>query len=347
MRSRSLRIARKDFRDIFRERTVVLALVLQLFIAAFSSFLLVGLVSLYDPAQATGRIDGRVAYVGPGEFSRHLRNESFEFSLLTMEQVEALRAFRDGEVDAVIEEMYDTPDGVRTVNLLLPEGELRTTLLVTLIKDHLKSYERSLREERSDEIATRIVVLEVPFEERGFFAFSYALLVPLLLIVPVFLSGAIAADSITQEIQTKTLDLLRASPAGAAGIFLGKVLAPVCLTPLQGLLWVLLLGLNGIPIHNPVWILLFVTALSLLFVAGAVFFGLSLRKPGDAQVAYSLLVLLAFAATYLLPQPTLATIARLAVGSLTTLEVTMVLGTVATALAALAAAGAASQRLLK
>lgn len=344
---RSLRIARKDLRDIFRERTVVLALILQLFIAAFSSFLLVGLVSLYDPSEAEGRISSRVAYVGPGDFSRHLRNESAPFTLVPMEQQAALDAFHRGQVDAVIEELYEDPDSPRTVNLLFPQGELRTTLLVTLLKDHLKTYERQLREERSGQLATQVIVLDVPFEQSPYFSFSYALLVPLLLIVPVFLSGAIAADSVTQEIQTRTLELLRASPAGASGIFLGKVLAPVALAPAQGLLWILLLGFNGIPIANPLWILLFVTGLSLLFVTGAVFFGLTLRKPGDAQVAYSLLVLLLFGLTYLLPQPTLTTLARLSVGSLTSLEVASVAATLLAALLATAGAGALARRIMR
>lgn len=304
-------------------------------------------MSLYDPAQAESRIDSRVAYVGPGEFSRHLESLSSPFAIVPMQQRAALDAFHDGRVDAVIEELYTTPSGPRTISLLLPQGELRTTLLVTLLKDGLKSYERELREERSPEIQTRVVVLDVPFEGSSYFSFSYALLVPLLLIVPVFLSGAIAADSVTQEIQTRTLDLLRASPAGSSGILLGKVIAPVALAPAQGLLWILLLGLNGIPIQNPFWILVLATSLSLLLVTGAVFFGLALRKPGDAQVAYSLLVLLLFGLTYLLPQPTLATFARLAVGSLTQLELTSILGTALAALIALGAAGAGARRLLR
>ena len=47
-------VARRDLASLSREKTIVLALAIQLFIAAFSSFLLVGLVSLYDPASAPG-----------------------------------------------------------------------------------------------------------------------------------------------------------------------------------------------------------------------------------------------------------------------------------------------------
>jgi ABC-type transport system involved in multi-copper enzyme maturation permease subunit len=321
--ARSLPIAGKDFRDIFRERTIVLALVVQLFIAAFSSFLLVGLVSLYDPGRGEHSLDSRVAYVGAGGFARHLGNSS-SLRIVVTDQKHALDLFHEGQVDAVIEELYSDPAQPRTVNLLLPQGELRTTILVSVLKDQLKSYERELRDQRASQIQTQIVYIDADVKTSPFYSFAYALLVPLLLIVPVFLAGAVAADAVTQEVETRTLELLRASPAGASGIFLGKVLAPIAITPMQGLLWILLFDLNGIHIHNVVLVLTLMTALATIFVCSAVLFGLSLRKQGDAQVAYSLLVLLAFGATYLLPQPLLNTFARLSIGSLTVVEWTTV-----------------------
>lgn len=231
--------------------------------------------------------------------------------------------------------------------MLLPEGELRTTLLVTLLKDHLKEYERLLREEREPQIQSTVVYVEGARDASPYFAFAYALLVPVLMIVPTFLSGAIAADAITQELQTRTIELLRASPAGGRGIFLGKVIAPIALAPLQGALWVVLFGLNGITVHHAFPLLLHITAITALVVGAAVFFGLTLQKQGDAQVAYSLLVLLLFGASYLLPQPTLSTMARLAVGSLTGLEWSAILGTCAAAAAVLGAASLAAPRLLQ
>lgn len=324
----------------------MLALLLQVFIAAFSSFLLVGLVNLYDPGQAEAEIDSPIAYVGPGPFAEYLQNAS-DLRVVVAEQQRAHDLFHEGRVDAVVEELYETRDGIRTINMLLPEGELRTTLLVTLVKEHLKEYERLLREEREQEIQATVVYVQGARDASPYFAFAYALLVPVLMIVPAFLSGAIAADAITQELQTRTIELLKASPAGGRGIFLGKVIAPIVLAPLQGALWVVLFALNGITVHHAVPLLLHVTSITCLLVAAAVFFGLTLRKQGDAQVAYSLLVLLLFGASYLLPQPTLATMARLAVGSLTSLEWTAILGTGAAAAAVLAAASLAAPRLLQ
>jgi len=45
-------IARRELGSLSREKTIVLALLIQLVIAAFSSFLVVGLASLYEPGAA-------------------------------------------------------------------------------------------------------------------------------------------------------------------------------------------------------------------------------------------------------------------------------------------------------
>ncbi len=324
---RSLAIAGKDFRDIFRERTILLALVLQLFIAAFSSFLLVGLVSLYNPEEAEARTDSRVAYVGPGPFGNYLRdNSSLDVSVVSQQNAKIL--FDQGNVDAIVEEMYDDPEGVRVVNLLLPEGELQTTLLVTVIKEQLKGYEKVLRDARAESIETTIIYIQAPGSPNPFYAFAYALLVPLLLTVPTFLSGAIAADAVTQEVDTRTIEILRSSPAGSRGIYVGKIIAPIVLAPLQGLLWILLFRLNHIQIFHPIPMLILLTAITTIVVCVAVLFALALRKQGDAQIAYSLFVLLILGLAQLLPQPVLTAFARLAVGSLTLLEWSTVMGTV-------------------
>jgi len=51
MRNRDSRltIAGRELSGLRAEKTILLAIAIQLFIAAFSSFLVVGLVSMYDP----------------------------------------------------------------------------------------------------------------------------------------------------------------------------------------------------------------------------------------------------------------------------------------------------------
>ena len=47
-------VAKKDFFGLASEKTILLAVLLQVFIALFSSFLMVGLTSMYDPAALSG-----------------------------------------------------------------------------------------------------------------------------------------------------------------------------------------------------------------------------------------------------------------------------------------------------
>ena len=44
-----LTVAKRELAGLRAEKTILLAIGIQLFIAAFSSFLVVGLVSMYDP----------------------------------------------------------------------------------------------------------------------------------------------------------------------------------------------------------------------------------------------------------------------------------------------------------
>jgi len=57
MRNRDSRltIAGRELSGLRAEKTILLAIAIQLFIAAFSSFLVVGLVSMYDPGRSAAR----------------------------------------------------------------------------------------------------------------------------------------------------------------------------------------------------------------------------------------------------------------------------------------------------
>ena len=59
-------IAKKEFRGLYARNTILLAVLLQLFIALFSSFLMVGLTSMYDPTSLSKYSHFRydIAYAG-------------------------------------------------------------------------------------------------------------------------------------------------------------------------------------------------------------------------------------------------------------------------------------------
>jgi len=322
-------IARRDLASLSREKTIVLALVIQLFIAAFSSFLVVGLTSLYDPSGVEG---GEIEIAITEETEANLlaaARETDGVELVTYEdRAAALSAFDRDEVGAVLSTTaVATDDGAGIeVNAVVPAESLRTTLIVNQVRELLIEYERV---ERADRTAfVEFTSVEVPAENGGgtYFTFTHTILIPLLLFLPAFISGSVAVDSITEEIEHGTLELLRAAPLSLVDIVDGKAAGMVVLAPLQAGMWILLLRLNGIDIDHVPWLLAFVTAIAAITVVVGIVLGLATAKRRQAQLLYSILVLVLFGATLALPEHPASTIARLSVDSATTLTFAHVAG---------------------
>lgn len=311
-----LALASKEARDILRERTILVSLLVQLFVAGFSTFLAVGLTGLYDPESVQHFPETRVGYAGPGGFDAYLSPQP-NLRIERMEAGAALAAFRAGDLDAVIEETAPDPDQVRTVSLLIPDGTIQGTLLLTQVKGLLEDYEHDLRVERQEHLQQRI--LEAPHVDSSkgaSYAFTYGTLLPLLVLTPIFLSGAIAGDSFVHEVQTRTLLLLRASPMSGSAILAGKLLVPVLLAPAQVALWVGLLRLNHIAVPG-LPLLLAITALVALLMAGiGVALASLIRHEGQVQATYALVVLVVSVGSLALPHDPLNVLALAATDAL-------------------------------
>ena len=74
------------------------------------------------------------------------------------------------------------------------------------------------------------------------------LLIPLLVFLPVVLSGALCADSLTEEVQRGTIGTLLSTPATPGDVIEGKLLANVAVTPILSVAWFGLLALNGLTV---------------------------------------------------------------------------------------------------
>jgi ABC-2 type transport system permease protein len=302
-------LAGKEMRDILREKSLVVAFVIQLFLAAFSTLLLTGLSVLYDPESSERTPDGTLAFVGDGAFGTVLRRDS-AFDVRFVERQDAFAMFRAGEVLAIVEETQR--DGVQHVQLVLPDGELESTLLVTHLKGQLMAYEDQLRSARSERLSAEVyVVSKEPREERPQ---VYATLLPLLAITPVFLSGAVAGDALSQESRTRTLLLLRAAPVGSGWLVAGKLLVPVLLVPLQVALWMVLFALNGYPMRDFWLVLATVTWLGLLLTSAGLLVAAVVKNESATQAAYAVTVLSLGLASMMLPRDPLNLIALQAVG---------------------------------
>lgn len=311
-------VARRELAGLSREKTIVLALLIQLFVAGFSSFLVVGLTSLYDPSSVSG---GGVAVAATGDATDELLDAAAATGGLDVATYEdtgaATAAFRRGEVDAVV--VARTTEQRRIdVTVTAPARSLRKTLIVVQIREALEALERRERRERAEYLEHVLVPLPEAPDASPYFAFSYTVLVPLLVFLPVFISGSIAVDAVTEEAERGTLELLRVAPLSLGDVVTGKGLAAAVLAPVQAALWFALLSFNGIAVANWTMLVLLAAALAVGLVAVGLGLGVAVADRQRAQLLYSLAALAAFTAAALLPQHPSTTIARLAVGSATT-----------------------------
>ncbi|MFB6094508.1 MAG: ABC transporter permease [Halanaeroarchaeum sp.] len=324
---RRLRIARRTVASLRSEKTILLAVAIQLFVAAFSSFMVVGLVALTDPGAAQGDYTVDVGVAGPAaeDLAAVVERGDARDATIYGSREDAISAFASGRVDAVL--VATRTDAGRTiVEAIAPEGDFRSTLVVVQLKQALSEYERSRRLAMRDRLRTDPVEMPTLPPGSPYVGFTYTVLIPMLVFLPAFISGSVAADSIAEELERGTFELLRVAPVSASAIVDGKALAMVAIAPAQAALWLALLGANGTQIARPAAILVLVTGLATVLVAVGAGLALVFRSRTEAQLLYSVVALGLLGASMALPESPANTIAKLAVGNATVITELTVLG---------------------
>ena len=312
-------VAKKELLGLSSEKTIVFAILLQVFIAMFSSFLMVGLTAMYDPEAIEGysTVAYGVGYAGAdsaliGEFEKR-----DDLILHRMDLSQALAALRDRKVSAVVYVPETPPDaeGPVMVTLYLIQNDLQSSVINVKVKEVLQGYEKELREVRADRMTAFPVELNFPDSGGGenFFEFVYGLLIPLLVLLPAIVSAALIIDLITEEYQRRTLETLMSTPVTFAEMIWGKIVACEVLVPIQAGAWLLLLGLNGIEVDNAAAILLHASAGGLFLILLGALVGLHYRERTSAQFIFSTALVVVFLFVMAAPYNPLNLIVRLAV----------------------------------
>ena len=313
----------------------MLALALQLFIAAFSSFLVVGLVSLYDPGQVGGaEVD--VAVTGDAaedliRASEEVRGVDAQFYRSEETAMRAFQEYRATGIDAVI--VAETRDERVFVRAVAPDSNVQTTVVVVQLRDVLRSFERAERTDRAAFLTSTPLELPSETDSSPYFGFTYTILLPLLLVLPVFISGSITVDSVTEEIDRGTLELLRVAPVTLHDVVDGKLAAAAGLAPIQAGLWIVLLELNGTSVANATALVALVAGLALLVCGLGAAVALVSPDRRAAQFLYSIAVLFVIGGTTLLPHGPVTAAARLGIGSPATADFLAVAGVAVLAIA--------------
>jgi len=314
-------IVKKELRGLINERTILLAILLQLFVALFSSFLMVGLTSMYDPSSLSkySRFRYSVAYVGNDSALNDYLSNSRDFAVFSMELSPAVTALQERKLAAVVYVPDTAPDAQDPVKITLYtlENDLQSAIVNVKLKDIFLSYEKDLRTLRKARITEQPVPLAFNPTRGGgdFFEFVYGLLIPLLLFMPAIIASALVIDLITEEYQHETLETLIASPVTFSEMVWGKVIACEILIPIQAGAWIFLLVINRIAILNIPQIFVLVTISSLVPILIGALTALHYRERTAAQFIFSTALVVVLLLILAIPANPLNMVTRLAVGS--------------------------------
>ena len=314
-------IAKKEFRGLFNERTILLAVLLQLFIAMFSSFLMVGLTSMYDPSSLSkySRYKYNIAFSGNNSAVLNYLDSSPDFRVYPMDLSTGVAALKERKLSAVIYVPDTSPSADEPVKITLYTltNDLQSAIVDVKLKDIFLKYEKDLRLIRVDRLSEQPIPIQVPKTTGGgdFYEFVYGLLIPLLVFMPAIIASALVIDLITEEYQHETLETLISTPITFSEMVWGKVLACELLVPIQAGAWLLLLMVNGIAIENAGLILLQVVVTSLILILLGALTALYYRERTAAQFIFSTALVVVILFVLALPSNPLNLLTRLAVGT--------------------------------
>jgi hypothetical protein len=339
MKSRNvLIVTKKELGGIYAEKTIVFAILLQLFIALFSSFLMVGLTTMYDPDALAGYqgVEYGIGYVGSEGVLYSIIEERQDLRPYRMDLDPAITLLKERQLSAVVW-VPDTPpdaEGPVLVTLYMLQNDIQSAVVEVKMKEVFLVYEEELRGERSDRLTLDPIPLNIPDTggRSTYFEFVFGLLIPLLVFMPAIISGALIIDLITEEYQAGTLETLLSTTVTYGEMLFGKILACIAIVPIQSAAWLLLLAVNGIVVQHPLEILLHVAAVTMIMITIGAFCALHYRERTSAQFIFSTAIVVLIIVAMAFPYNPLNLIVRLSVGTIGSLHWIILAGVLATSL---------------
>jgi ABC-2 type transport system permease protein len=302
----------RELKSVKKEKTILFAVMIQFFIASLSSILVVGLMTFYDPDSIgyNGNIRVHVGVIGDDRspFISFLRGRNIRpIPFADIDKAE--QAFKAGDIDTIVY-LPEVKSDVVEMKLVLPDMDSRATIALMALKGPLKQYENYLRQQRG---------IQVRYSDMGgkpatTYEFLYTIIIPILMFFPAFVAGSMIIDSISEEIEQKTLATLLAAPVSLNRVLTAKILAAVILAIVQCVLWVFLLRLNNFTIQNLVPVLLFAIIIAAIVALSSMLIAVLFRDRERSQFVFSVMIVVAMGFSFLLDPSPFGMIARLATG---------------------------------
>jgi ABC-2 type transport system permease protein len=305
-------IMKRELSSVKKEKTIVLAILIQLLIASLSSVILVGLMSFYDPASIGQNSNIHVSMGIVGDANSPLvswmREGGFHVSTFgSMEEARA--AFNKGSIEAIMS-IPVWNNGTQNMQLYLPPSDSQDTVITMMLEDPLKKYENYLRAQNG----IHVRYTDVKGRPATTAEFLYSFIVPMLMFFPAFIAGSIIIDSISEEVENKTLDTLLSAPVSLNSVFGGKITAAILLAIMQCFAWLLLLSLNRLYTQNMALVLLLALIVASFVTFGSAIISLYFKDRERSQFAYSILLMTIWGLSMFVNPSPISLISRLAMG---------------------------------
>lgn len=309
-------VAIRELSKLKSEKTILVAIGIQLVIALFSSVVVIGLVTIFDPSAAGSQASVNFGVTGSesGELVDIIETtqgvSAQEYTDFSTAYVE----FQEGNVDAVIQ-LEEGESGRIDAEIYAPETGIQNTVISVRGQEVLVELQEDKRIEFSDRLDHQPVTIQGNSDSIPFFTFTYTVLLPILVLLPAFIGGSLSSDSITESISKGTLEMLQVTPMTDGEIFDGKVLPMILFVPIQVFTWMVLFILRDITVENVLWLVMFGTGVA--FIAGTigVLSSLFFTDRSRAQFLYSSLIVVFFTFATAFPIDPINLIARLAIDS--------------------------------
>jgi ABC-2 type transport system permease protein len=288
-----MKIIKKELGDILKEKTFISTLLMQLFLIAFYSFAIMGIVTIFSP------------------FGKAISLQVIsENEIPQLKHILSLNDKLKPVYTPLQEITYDHYDAVlfiqegSTYDLTLYVQGQRPTYIISEIKKSLQQYEDLLRKKsglpslemnsilRENDI-NRLASQSISFE------FTYLIIIPLLIFLPIYLSGVLFIDLLTEEHKRKTLDILMCAPVSFMSIIIQKMIAALLISFSQIIIWIILISLRGIAISNVAMLLFTALVFNILFIILAAFIAVYFKERVNSHILYTVFYILIIMTRYL------------------------------------------------
>ncbi len=290
-------IAKREIKSMLRERTIMLVVLVELLLVIFSGLLNVGYVLLTSPeaSQELQNLNSSVA-VGvvsetPEPYAMALFAQKMPY--IVYDDVEtAMGDFREGLIDVIMAGDIEESRNASTITVYLPENSPKLDLIKLSLRTMLLTMEADVRHERIDAYEPDVSLYSIDSRNRKAsreIEIYYIFTIPLLLFLPSLIAGSLVIDSITEDLENKTIINLLEAPVTSRQIMAGKNLGALAICFVQSAAWLAILSVLSLGIQNHLALLAVSFLYTALFTNIGSIVALHLKSLRNSQIVHTLL----------------------------------------------------------